>query len=59
MAKFRNHGEFTASLSKLVDPQIAYPLLNDPQFRDRRYQRVSENTTQVSENRRGPIAQDA
>ena len=31
---FRNHGEFVASLSRLVDPQIEHPLLNDPQFRD-------------------------
>jgi hypothetical protein len=31
---FRNHSEFMASLSQLVDPQIEYPLLNDPQFRD-------------------------
>jgi hypothetical protein len=30
----RNHAEFMASLSRLVDPQIEHPLLNDPQFRD-------------------------
>ena len=31
---FRNHADFMASLSQRVDPQIEYPLLNDPQFRD-------------------------
>jgi hypothetical protein len=31
---FRDHAEFMASLSQLVDPQIEYPLLNDPEFRD-------------------------
>ena len=31
---FRNHVEYMASLSQLVDPQIGYPLLNDPQFCD-------------------------
>ena len=31
---FPDHAAFMASLSRLVDPQIGYPLLNDPQFRD-------------------------
>jgi hypothetical protein len=31
---FKSHTEFMADLSRLVDPQIEYPLLNDPQFRD-------------------------
>jgi len=31
---FRDHKEFMAELSRLVDPQIGYPLLNDPDFRD-------------------------
>jgi hypothetical protein len=39
---FRNHAEFMASLSRLVDPQVQYPLLNDPQFQDPGLQEVSE-----------------
>lgn len=31
---FKSHTEFMAALSRLVDPQIGYPLLNDPQFQD-------------------------
>jgi hypothetical protein len=31
---FKGHAEFLAALSRLVDPQIEYPLLNDPQFRE-------------------------
>jgi hypothetical protein len=31
---FRDHAEFMAALSRFVDPQTEYPLLNDPQFRD-------------------------
>jgi hypothetical protein len=31
---FKSHAEFMAALSRLVDPQIEYPLLNDPQFQD-------------------------
>ena len=31
---FRSHPEFMAALSGLVDPQIEYPLLNDPDFQD-------------------------
>jgi hypothetical protein len=28
------HAEFMAALSRLIDPQIGYPLLNDPGFLD-------------------------
>jgi hypothetical protein len=31
---FKGHAEFVAALSRLVDPQIGCPLLNDPQFQD-------------------------
>lgn len=31
---FKDHAEFMTHLSRLVDPQIEYPLLNDPDFRD-------------------------
>ena len=31
---FKGHAEFMAELSRDVDPQIEYPLLNDPQFQD-------------------------
>jgi hypothetical protein len=31
---FRDHTELMAELSRLVDPQIGHPLLNDPDFRD-------------------------
>jgi hypothetical protein len=31
---FKSHAEFMAVLSRLVDPQVEYPLLNDPQFQD-------------------------
>ena len=31
---FKNHTEFMAALSRLVDPRIKLPLLNDPQFQD-------------------------
>ncbi len=30
---FQNHQEFMHALSQVVDPQLEYPLLNDPQFR--------------------------
>jgi hypothetical protein len=29
---FKDHVEFMAALNRIVDPQIGYPLLNDPQF---------------------------
>ncbi len=31
---FRNHLEFMTKLRQWVDPQIGYPLTNDPQFQD-------------------------
>lgn len=31
---FKSHTEFMAALSRLVDPQIEYPLLNDPLFQE-------------------------
>ncbi len=31
---FKSHTEFMAKLSQVVDPQIDYPLLNDPEFRE-------------------------
>jgi hypothetical protein len=39
---FRNHAEFMASLSRLVGPQVEYPLLNDPQFQDPELQEACE-----------------
>jgi hypothetical protein len=31
---FQSHAEFMETLSKSVDSQLKFPLLNDPQFRD-------------------------
>jgi hypothetical protein len=31
---FKSHGDFMASLSSMVDPQIGYPVLTDPGFCD-------------------------
>jgi hypothetical protein len=31
---FKSHTEFMTALSRIVDPQIEYPLLNDPEFQD-------------------------
>jgi hypothetical protein len=40
-----------ASLSRLVGPQVEYPLLNDPQFQDPELQEASESPAPARQKR--------